>query len=59
MERRIYNPIQKDQVTFLKNHEDTEGAYTLVEVKLSHGGAGLHYHKTYSEIFFVRQANSK
>jgi len=52
MERRIYNPIQKDQVIFLKTHADTNGEYTLVEVELADGGGvGLHYHKTYSEKF--------
>ncbi len=52
MERKIYNPIQKDQVTFLKTAADTNGEYTLVEVELAHGGGvGLHYHKTYSEKF--------
>jgi quercetin dioxygenase-like cupin family protein len=52
MERSIYNPIQKDKVTFLKTHEDTGGACTLVEVELADGGGvGLHYHKTYSESF--------
>lgn len=52
MERKIYNPIQKDQVTFLKTHADTNGECTLVEVELANGGGvGLHYHKTYSEKF--------
>ncbi len=52
MERKIYNPIQKDYVTFLKTHADTNGEYTLVEVELANGGGvGLHYHKTYSEKF--------
>src|SRR3954470_11307591 len=52
MERKIYNPIQKDTVTFLKTAADTNGAYTLVEVELANGGGvGLHYHKTYSEKF--------
>lgn len=52
MERKIYNPIQKDQVTFIKTHADTNGEYTLVEVELADGGGvGLHYHKTYSEKF--------
>jgi len=51
-ERKIYNPIQKDQVTFLKTHADTNGECTLVEVELADGGGvGLHYHKTYSEKF--------
>jgi quercetin dioxygenase-like cupin family protein len=52
MERKIYNPIQKDAVTFLKTFADTKGEFTLVEVELADGGGvGLHYHKTYSEKF--------
>ena len=52
MERKIYNPIQKDQVTFLKTSADTNGECTIVEVELADGfGVGLHYHKTYSEKF--------
>jgi quercetin dioxygenase-like cupin family protein len=52
MERTIYNPIQKDSVTFLKTAADTQGEYTLVEVELADGGGvGLHFHKTYSEKF--------
>lgn len=52
VERKIYNPIQKDQVVFLKTHADTNGECTLVEVELADGGGvGLHYHKTYSEKF--------
>jgi quercetin dioxygenase-like cupin family protein len=52
MERKIYNPIQKDYVTFLKTAADTHGEYTLVEVELANGGGvGIHYHKTYSEKF--------
>ncbi len=56
MERKIYNPIQKDTVTFLKTSVDTNGEYTLVEVELADGGGvGLHYHKTYSEKFTVME----
>jgi quercetin dioxygenase-like cupin family protein len=52
MERKIYNPIQKDTVVFLQTAADTNGAFTLVEVDLADGGgAGLHYHKTYLEKF--------
>jgi len=52
MERKIYNPIQKDTVTFLKTSADSNGECTLVEVELADGGGvGLHYHKTYSESF--------
>jgi quercetin dioxygenase-like cupin family protein len=51
-ERKIYNPIQKDTVVFLKTSDDTSGECTLVEVELADGGGvGLHYHKTYSEKF--------
>ena len=50
--RRIYNPVQKDYVTFLKTSAETNGAYTLADVELSpKGGVGVHYHKTYSEKF--------
>jgi quercetin dioxygenase-like cupin family protein len=50
--RRIYNPVQKDYVTFLKTASETQGEYTLVEVELSpKGGVSIHYHKTYSEKF--------
>ncbi|MBS1575467.1 MAG: cupin domain-containing protein [Bacteroidetes bacterium] len=52
MVRKIYNPVQKDYVTFLKTSTDTNGEYTLVEVELADGGGvGLHFHKTYSERF--------
>lgn len=52
MERKIYNPVQKDTVNFLKTATETEGESTLVEVELAAGGGvGLHYHKTFSEKF--------
>lgn len=52
MERKIYNPVQKDYVTFLKTAAETNGRYTLVEVELAPGGGvGIHYHKTYAEKF--------
>ena len=54
--RRIYNPVQKDYVTFLRTAADTNGEYTLVEVELADGGGvGLHYHKTYSEKFICSE----
>ena len=50
--RKIYNPVQKDTVVFLKTAGETNGECTLVEVELADGGGvGLHYHKTYSETF--------
>ena len=52
MERKIYNPLQKDTVHFIKTAADSNGEYTLVEVELADGGGvGLHYHKTYTESF--------
>lgn len=58
--RRIYNPIQKDYVTFLKTSDETNGEYTLVEVELApQGGVGLHFHKTYSEKFDCVQGELK
>jgi quercetin dioxygenase-like cupin family protein len=51
-ERVIYNPVQKDTVTFLKTVRETAGNNTLIEVELSPGGGvGLHYHKAYTETF--------
>ncbi len=52
MLRKIYNPIQKDYVTFLETSSETADKYTLVEVDLAAGGGvGLHYHKSYDETF--------
>lgn len=52
IQRQIYNPVQKDYVTFLKTSEETKGECTQVDVELAPGGGvGLHYHKTYSEKF--------
>lgn len=52
MERKIYNPVQKDYATFLETTAETGGKYTLIEVDLAPGGGvGLHYHKSYSETF--------
>ena len=52
LSRRIFNPAQKDYVTFLKTAQETGGKFSLVEVELAPGGGvGIHYHKTYSEKF--------
>lgn len=52
--RRIYNPVQKDAVIFLKTSEETQGELTLVEVELApHGGNSPHYHTAFSEQFEV------
>lgn len=55
-ERSIYNPIQKDKVTFIKTAAETNHQYTLIRVELAPlGEVGLHYHKTYTEKFSVIQ----
>jgi len=53
MERRVFeNPLIKDKVTIIKSSQETNGAYTLVEVELEPGGGNpLHYHTTFSEEF--------
>jgi mannose-6-phosphate isomerase-like protein (cupin superfamily) len=52
MERTIYNPLQKDTVTFLSLASDTMPSVTVLNVILAAGGGvGLHYHKTYAEHF--------
>lgn len=50
--RRIYNPVQKDAVTFLQTAEESGGVRTLIELEVASGGGNmLHYHKTFDEHF--------
>ncbi|MBO9595767.1 MAG: cupin domain-containing protein [Niabella sp.] len=50
----ITHPLIGDTVTFLKTADETNGAYTLVEVVLLPGGGNdLHYHVDYIEVFEV------
>lgn len=50
--RTITNPILKDEVTFLQTSQESNGRYSLVEVRLaSGGGTPLHYHRDFSEEF--------
>ena len=52
LNRSIYNPIQRDRVTFLKTSDETNGEVTLVEVELAPGGGTpVHYHLSYAERF--------
>lgn len=52
MSRTIHNPIIKDRVTFAKTAEETDGAYSLLEIELQPGGGNeMHYHKQFSEAF--------
>ena len=58
--RKIYNPIQKDYVTFLETSKDTGGKQTVVDVELAPGGGvDVHYHKTYLEKFEVHEGELK
>jgi quercetin dioxygenase-like cupin family protein len=52
--REIYNPVQRDRVTFLKTAAETGGELTLLEMEVAPGGGNmLHTHTTYSERFTV------
>jgi quercetin dioxygenase-like cupin family protein len=52
--RQIYNPVQRDRVTFLKTAGETGGELTLLEMEVAPGGGNfLHIHTTYSERFTV------
>ena len=53
MDKRVFeNPVIGDRVTFLKSSEETNGAYTLLEIELiAKGGNALHYNRSFSETF--------
>jgi quercetin dioxygenase-like cupin family protein len=53
MEKRVFeNPLIRDKVTLIKSAQETNGAYTLVEVELEAGGGNnLHYHTSFTEEF--------
>lgn len=52
--RRIYNPVQKDSVTFLETSAATNGVRTLQKLELAPGGGNrLHYHTAFAEQFEV------
>jgi quercetin dioxygenase-like cupin family protein len=57
MEKRIFiNPAINDSAEFLKTSLETGGAYTLIEIELGKSnGPPLHYHKTFSEKFEVKE----
>jgi quercetin dioxygenase-like cupin family protein len=57
MEKRTYvNPAINDSATFLKTSIETAGEYTLLEIDLGKSdGPPLHYHKTFSEKFEVKE----
>jgi mannose-6-phosphate isomerase-like protein (cupin superfamily) len=52
--RRIYNPVQKDYVTFLETSAATSRERSLAEIELAPGGGNrVHYHKAFAERFEV------
>ncbi len=52
--RRIYNPLQKDAVTFVQTSLETNGACTLLDMEVAPGGGNmLHYHTSFAEHFTV------
>ena len=52
--RRIFNPIQNDAITFVRTAEETDGAYSLMDMEVAPGGGNLlHYHATFAEHFTV------
>jgi quercetin dioxygenase-like cupin family protein len=53
MAQRVFeNPLIDDKVTLLETSNETNGAYTLVEVELPAGGGNeLHFHNKYSTEF--------
>jgi len=55
MEKRIFvNPALNDAATFLKTSEETNGAFTLIEIDLGKSdGPPLHYHNAFTEKFQV------
>jgi len=57
MEKRTFvNPAINDSATFLKTAKETNGAFTLLEIDLGRSeGPPLHYHKSFSEKFEVKE----
>lgn len=51
--RRVYeNPVIGDKAVFLKTSEETNGAYTLIEIELGpNGGNSKHSHLDFTETF--------
>lgn len=52
--RRVYNPVQRDAVTFLETSAESGKARTVVEVELAPGGSNpKHRHGSFDEHFEV------
>ena len=55
LQRRFYNPVQKDYVTFLETSRESRGKRTHGLLEVAPGGkVNPHYHNTFSETFIVR-----
>ena len=57
MEKRTFaNPAINDAATFINTSEETNGAYTLMEIDLGlSDGPPLHFHRAFSEKFDVKE----
>lgn len=56
MNRKIINPIIKDEVTFVHISSETNGEFSELQVKLMPGGGTpIHYHRNFDEQFIVHQ----
>jgi len=55
MHKRVFfNPAINDTATFIKTSEESDGAYSLLEIELFKSeGPPLHYHNAFSEKFEV------
>ena len=52
--RTIFNPIIKDNITFVKTSADTNGELTWLSVELApKGGNDLHFHENFEETFIA------
>ena len=52
--KKFINPAINDSATFLETSEETNGAFTLIEIELGKSdGPPLHFHRAFSEKFEV------
>lgn len=56
--KTYYNPVNGEYTRILESSEDTNGAYSLLEVSLSPGGGNpVHYHTRFTEEFTAVKGN--
>ena len=52
MQRKIFNPVLKETVTFIQTAAESNGIVSELEITLMPGGGNpLHYHTSYTETF--------